>query len=397
VALSSNRYPPISTLIEVLKLDDSLGRGHETQESKNSSLETLCYLPEPSGGMDAWVDLIGMARENALSLTLATALKGSQIPQGAYESLRTDAISLSSQAVTVAAHIRQLAQAFEAHKIPALFYKGVPLSLLTTGKMDTRGGGDVDLLVEESDLVRAHELLCNLGYSSAFGITPYESKPWKLYKTLHKESLYRSEYCDVDLHWRPLLSKGTVPSFEEILSRSVVVHINSTPLQTMSVSDSLVLMCAAFYLDNCRSIKQLVDIRRLSLLANGKTPSGYSAQLVDLEVAVVAFCKSLFEHSDPYLGLNRVQRRWLREVTKYWNSTIEPEGVRTTTPIVSMKIHSFALGFELKTGWPLSNGLRYVVGRCFEFRHHDFSKPSGLLWSAFRSEISFQLRNRFRR
>ena len=65
---------------------------------------------------------------------------------------KIDAIKLSSLT-------KEISFLFEQHNIPYLVLKGIPLSIQTTGYESSRGLGDLDILIDKSNLKKSIRLL----------------------------------------------------------------------------------------------------------------------------------------------------------------------------------------------------------------------------------------------
>jgi hypothetical protein len=380
----------LGMLLSLLSLDPRLSKN--TSEARQ--IPSGLVEKQAKNLSELWASVADIAQKNCLAYTLATSPVAPSLPTDMQEKLHSATLNASGQAVTVASEVKRLSLGFRAAGIPAIFYKGIALSLQTTGVLDARGGGDIDILVPEDQLLRAHEFLVSGGFQSAFMLTPAQTRAWRIFTQLHKESLYSTNIFDVDLHWRLFLGKQISPSFEQLLRRSVAVRIGEVEIRTLSPEDSLTLMCAAFYVDNCRSLKQLVDIRRLSLISQNQAPIGFSKQIGHLQTAVLNLVDSIF--GDPVQTLHGSAKKWRRVVGHQWLASQSDLVTKSGSPIVPLGVHRHALGFEARSGNALPNLTRYLIGRVFEFRNADFSNPRGLLWRAFSSEVRFQLTHRLK-
>lgn len=83
------------------------------------------------------------------------------------DSIRDQAVASTVAALSQAAEISRILRLFDEGGIPALLLKGVVLSQLLAGSVNSRAVGDIDLLIAPEDLARGHRLLIGAGYTWA--------------------------------------------------------------------------------------------------------------------------------------------------------------------------------------------------------------------------------------
>src|SRR5262249_27693910 len=137
----------------------------------------------------------------------------------------------------------RLQNLFEKNAIPIAAFKGPILAQSVYGDIRFREFSDLDLLVHESDLHRAEEILIASGYEPDFPDREYRTA----FLSYQGQYAYRkiSAGISVDLHWR--LSNKGVPfplQLAEIWPRLEQVTIGSRTVLTLS-RDDLVLFLAA--------------------------------------------------------------------------------------------------------------------------------------------------------
>ena len=388
-ALKNDKGATLPPLMILLRCDTSLTQNQQLSTVATAQLESLLC------NWENIEELFGSIEKNKLAKTIDATHCFSRLPAQLQDGVKTLAWDSARESIAVAAELRSLVRVLKNEKINALFYKGIPLALRSAGILDIRGAGDIDVLVNRSDVTRVHKILVASGYRPQFGIIPHPVWRWRLFTWLFKELPYISKKAQVDLHWRPLQSNSVIPEFEVLMGRRTSIALGEIEVPTLSDSDALTLMCLAFWSDGCQNIKQLVDIRRLQLLAPTAVSEGYSRQLLAIRNAVLEFCNLIFTDEGTSRRLTKREAKLLAEVEKRWRAPTASES--TSSPIVSTQTHVFALRTAWLAGSGFRNILSYLAGRLFEFRNTDFSKGGPILTRALFREVDFQIRNRFGR
>lgn len=175
-------------------------------------------------------------------------------------------------ALALASLTREMAMLFAAAGIPLLVIKGIPLALQTTGSQTARGRGDLDLLVDPSELVAAVALLESSGFARVPGKIPRNLigpsgrySRWVGYEL----SMVRMSSCGrrewIDLHWALSNVRAPVPTFEKAWAEQELVKINQQWIPTLSRRHAFQHGCAHAAKDGWGSLRQLIDLQRLSM------------------------------------------------------------------------------------------------------------------------------------
>lgn len=154
-------------------------------------------------------------------------------------------------------------QLLDTAGIEALVFKGIPLSLLTTGRPDARGAGDVDLLVRPEAAAEAHRLLTGAGWAlHEQGRIEPGMWAWRHVLRWGNTLTYLGRGADVDLHWRLDAMPGAQPETAELLARRTTVEVGGVPLPTLAPADALRHL--AGHREGWIWLRTLVDLRRLA-------------------------------------------------------------------------------------------------------------------------------------
>lgn len=166
---------------------------------------------------------------------------------------------LMLQALETVRSISLLSQA----GVRALAIKGVALAVLTTGRADARGGGDVDILVSPDDLAVAHDALIAGGWSLYDGAS-VEPGTWAFRHINRWGSAltYQGAAASIDLHWRLEVTPSAYPQFSELWDRRATVSLGGGAVPTLSAADAL--RHSAAHREGWFYQRTLVDLRRLA-------------------------------------------------------------------------------------------------------------------------------------
>ena len=155
-----------------------------------------------------------------------------RIPGLTRSALSKAALAIAADNLHAARASRNLADAFNAAKLPLLFLKGLTLGALAYGNPAIKSAIDIDLLIDPVDLGTAAELLRDGGYHS---VAPPESRGDQALHGWHrgwKESVWvrSSPRLQIDLHTRTADNPRLIPRIN--------VH---SPSQAVRIADGIEL------------------------------------------------------------------------------------------------------------------------------------------------------------
>ena len=238
-------------------------------------------------------------------------------------------------ALALASLTREMALLFGEVGIPLLVLKGIPLALQTTSSLTARGRGDLDLLVDPSRLVPAIALLESRGFERVSGKIPRNLvgpsgrySRWVGYEL----SLVRVSSCGrrewIDLHWALSNVRAPVPTFQKAWAARDLVKINQQWIPTLARRHAFQHGCAHAAKDGWGSLRQLVDLQRLSVqLGEGELQDQRRWRPVALSLTVI---ETLFATEPsasterPQQQNNWVSRRALQaqlSATSHWDAS----------------------------------------------------------------------------
>ncbi len=240
-------------------------------------------------------DLSRVARDHRLEGFLLRHKAALRLPPSLIESLESQALNRAQQGLHQWASSIALSRLLSSNGFPHLIFKGRALTAQTFADEDSRGGGDVDVLVEPADVPFVHLLLQSHGYLPVYALLPRTALGWAFVTYRNREMPYRSERVEVDLHWRIATEPDLLPPTSGLLKRKVVVGRIGQEIPTLSPTDALAACAVHFYLDYAVSLRRLVDFVRLFQLATPKGLEELPARSRQLIADVAASCNQLFE------------------------------------------------------------------------------------------------------
>lgn len=234
-------------------------------EAKLSALERL-IRPIPD---DA---LLAVIRHHRLECFLQRDPLAAQLMPELAEIIRFNARQETLAALALLGPIREITTLFEEAGLPMLIIKGLPLALQTTGLLNVRGGGDVDMVVDPSQLVAAVELLEAAGFQRTPGHFPRRLESlWGRYGrwAYHELPLSRRGPVGIerlDLHWALSNVRGPLPRFADAWEQRETLHTQGVRIPTLCRVHAFEHACFHAAVDCWNSLRHLMDINRLASL-----------------------------------------------------------------------------------------------------------------------------------
>lgn len=129
-------------------------------------LDATEALQRLASSIENWDELIQLAREHGMAPLLFHRLNrsGVSIPPAAHAHLQLEFNRNTIQTLSNAAELIRTLSLFEQHGITAMPFKGVVLGASVYGDPSLRPAGDLDILIQYCDLLRATALLRSCGF-----------------------------------------------------------------------------------------------------------------------------------------------------------------------------------------------------------------------------------------
>ena len=213
-----------------------------------------------------WDFVLGEATENSVEPLLEMNLRA-VVPDGA-PAAAMERLKLACRANTVrclflASELHKILELFRTAGIVAIPYKGPVLAEQAYGNLSLRDFDDLDIILPQRDLQKAHEVMLGLGYEARF--------PWILSKN-SKAALVPGEYnyrdekrrAVVELHTELTLRHFPVaPNLDQFAQRLVIVAVAGQAVPTFAAEDLLVALCVHGSKDFWERISWIADVSEL--------------------------------------------------------------------------------------------------------------------------------------
>ena len=165
--------------------------------------------------------------------------------------------------VAMTAELLKLLNLFRSRNIPVLAYKGPVLAQLAYNNLALRQFVDLDILILESDVSAASQLLSDRGYQPQFKLNAAQIP---LYIKLENECAFWHEnwQINVDLHWSVMPKHFSFFPNDSILwSRRDRVRLGSQTVETFSKENLLLFLCTHSAKHNWSHLSWICDIAEL--------------------------------------------------------------------------------------------------------------------------------------
>jgi hypothetical protein len=213
-----------------------------------------------------WDFVLSEATENSVGPLLDMNLRAvapETVPAGAMERLKIACRGNTVRCLFLGAELHKLLKLFRAAGIVAIPYKGPVLAEQAYGSLTLRDFDDLDIILPQRDLMKAHEVMLGLGYQARF--------PWILSKDSRTalvpgEYNYRDEKrrAVVELHTELTLRHFPVaPDIDRFAQRLVKVMVAGQEVPTFAPEDLLSALCVHGSKDFWERISWIADVAEL--------------------------------------------------------------------------------------------------------------------------------------
>jgi Uncharacterised nucleotidyltransferase len=217
------------------------------------------------GDLD-WDYILNEAEENSISPLVGRQLQAiatNAMPATAAERLKNACRANTIRCLFLSAELIKILELFHSHGIDGIPYKGPVLAVQAYGDVTLREFEDLDIVLRQSDLPKAHELMLGLGYRAKFD---WILSPDAAASTVPGEYNYRDEErrVMVELHTEVTLRHFPKrPDLNELSQRLVPVNLNEREIRTFSVEDGLSILCIHGAKDFWERFSWIADISEL--------------------------------------------------------------------------------------------------------------------------------------
>lgn len=188
-----------------------------------------------------------------------------ELPAPIPERLRAQRRSAQRSVMVQILEIARVAAIFSKGGIRWLSLKGPALAVQTTGAVDGRGCGDIDVFVGADAVEEAFRLLTGSGWAVR-APSPRDPASWAWRHVLrtYNEMTFDGVHSSIDVHWRLDPTRSALPDFETAWSQRVTVDLPEVTVATLSAAHAFSHTCHHAAKDEWRWLRSLIDVHRLA-------------------------------------------------------------------------------------------------------------------------------------
>lgn len=204
-------------------------------------------IPEFEKQSINWEHFYTLATRHRLTPYIIRNLEKSKsiIPSYMLEKLIEKNRNNTKRMLQFSAEIIQLAKIFTENKIDYAFFKGPVLSYELYNDIGIRHSGDIDLIIEQSNISKANSLLSQLGYirhEPGFNLTKKQEKA-NFSISHHYTYKHKERNAPIELHWNLTNPGSLFPiTTQELLNKRREISFQNNKVFTISKSDKLLFL-----------------------------------------------------------------------------------------------------------------------------------------------------------
>jgi hypothetical protein len=213
-----------------------------------------------------WDYLLWEAEENSITPLLErhlTAIAPGAAPSAAQDQLRKTCRANTLRCLYLTAELINILRLFQSQNIPAIPYKGPVLAAQAYGDVALREFEDLDIILRQSDIPNAHEIIVSLGYRPKFD---WILSPGAAASLVPGEYNYRDEArrAMVELHTEITLRHfPTKPDLDTFVRNLAPVKISDRDIPTFTAEDLLPMLCIHGSKDFWERLSWIADVNEL--------------------------------------------------------------------------------------------------------------------------------------
>ncbi|MFZ0882849.1 MAG: nucleotidyltransferase family protein [Candidatus Acidiferrales bacterium] len=213
-----------------------------------------------------WEYLLAEAEANSITPLVERhlmAVAAGALPVAVNEQLKRTSRANTLRCLYLTADLLQILERFSEHGIPALPYKGPVLAVQAYGDVALREFEDLDIILRQRDVPKAHEIILALGYKAKFD---WILSPGASASLVPGEYNYRDEprRAMVELHTEVTLRHFPIkPDLDYFIARRAPVRISDHEVLTFTAEDLLPMLCIHGSKDFWERFSWVADVSEL--------------------------------------------------------------------------------------------------------------------------------------
>jgi Uncharacterised nucleotidyltransferase len=228
--------------------------------------EVASTIREILAGPLDWDFLLWEAEENSITPLLdrhLSAVAPGATPAAAQEQLKKTCRANTVRCLYLTAELINILQLFQSQTIPAIPYKGPVLAAQAYGDVALREFEDLDIILRQSDVPKAHEIIVSLGYKPKFD---WILSPGAAASLVPGEYNYRDESrrAMVELHTEITLRHFPIkPDLDAFIRNLAPVRVSDRDILTFTAEDLLPMLCIHGSKDFWERLSWMADVSEL--------------------------------------------------------------------------------------------------------------------------------------
>ncbi|MFZ0519960.1 MAG: nucleotidyltransferase family protein [Candidatus Acidiferrales bacterium] len=213
-----------------------------------------------------WEYLLAEAEANSITPLVERhlmAIAAGALPVAVNEQLKRTSRANTVRCLYLTADLLQILERFSEQGIPALPYKGPVLAVQAYGDVALREFEDLDIILRQRDVPKAHEIILALGYKAKFD---WILSPGASASLVPGEYNYRDEprRAMVELHTEITLRHFPIkPDLDYFIARRAPVRISDHEVLTFTAEDLLPMLCIHGSKDFWERFSWVADVSEL--------------------------------------------------------------------------------------------------------------------------------------
>jgi len=228
--------------------------------------EVATTIREILAGPLDWDFLLWEAEENSITPLLdrhLSAVAPGAAPPAAQEQWKKTCRANTVRCLYLTAELINILRIFHSQNIAAIPYKGPVLAAQAYGDVALREFEDLDIILRQSDVPKAHAILVSLGYKPKFD---WILSPGAAASLVPGEYNYRDESrrAMVELHTEITLRHFPIkPDLDAFIRNLVPVRVSNRDMLTFAAEDLLPMLCIHGSKDFWERLSWMADVSEL--------------------------------------------------------------------------------------------------------------------------------------
>jgi hypothetical protein len=228
--------------------------------------EVATTIREILAGPLDWDFLLWEAEENSITPLLdrhLSAVAPGAAPPAAQEQWKKTCRANTVRCLYLTAELINILRIFHSQNIAAIPYKGPVLAAQAYGDVALREFEDLDIILRQSDVPKAHAILVSLGYKPKFD---WILSPGAAASLVPGEYNYRDESrrAMVELHTEITLRHFPIkPDLDAFIRNLVPVRVSNRDMLTFAAEDLLPMLCIHGSKDFWERLSWMADVGEL--------------------------------------------------------------------------------------------------------------------------------------